>query len=305
MRWVLSLVVVLLPFTALAQSLDQAMRSVVSVLPQWPADARRLDEPEGSGVVVLDGQTIVTALHVVDKALSIRVRTLGGEIFSARLTGRDRATDIATLKINQTLPAIALADRELKLGEKVCAIGNSFGLGLSVSCGVVSGTHRAGVGFNRVEDFVQTDAAVNPGASGGALVTGQGKFAGLLSAIFTKTSDANIGINFAVSARLTNDVARQLRDSGRVKRTISGLKLEQVPAKGELGRLGARIVSLRPGLMGERAGLKAGDIILRAGGRRVRKPADFVSAMSALLGSDALEIEIDRGGATQKFYLKK
>jgi S1-C subfamily serine protease len=100
-------------------------------------------------------------------------------------------------------------------------------------------------------------------------------------------------------------VARQLRDSGRVKRTISGLKLEQVPAKGELGRLGARIVSLRPGLMGERAGLKAGDIILRAGGRRVRKPADFVSAMSALLGSDALEIEIDRGGATQKFYLKK
>lgn len=305
MRWALSLVVVLLPYPALAQSLDQAMRSVVSVLPQWPADARRLDEPEGSGVVVLDGQTIVTALHVVDKALSIRVRTLGGEIISARLTGRDRATDIATLKIGQTLPAIALADTELELGEKVCAIGNSFGLGLSVSCGVVSGTHRAGVGFNRVEDFVQTDAAVNPGASGGALVTGQGKFAGLLSAIFTKTSDANIGINFAVSARLTNDVARQLRDSGRVKRTISGLKLEQVPAKGELGRLGARIVSVRPGLMGERAGLKAGDIILRAGGRRVRKPADFVSAMSALLSSDALEIEIDRGGATQKFYLKK
>lgn len=305
MRWAISLVVVLLPFAADAQSLDQAMRSVVSVLPEWPPDARRLDEPEGSGVVVLDGRTIVTSLHVVDKALSIRVRTLGGDILSARLTGRDRATDIATLQIGKALPVIISADRELELGEKVCAIGNSFGLGLSVSCGVVSGTHRAGVGFNAVEDFVQTDAAVNPGASGGALVNEKGEFAGLLSAIFTKKSDANIGINFAVSARLTYDVARQLKERGRVRRPISGMKLEQVPAKGETGRLGARIVSLRPGLIGERAGLKVGDIILRAGNRRVRKPADFVSAMSGLLHSDSLEIEIDRGGAAQKLFLKK
>lgn len=297
--------VAVLPFTVSAQSLDQAMQSVVSVLPQWPPDNRKLEEPEGSGVVVLDGQTIVTALHVVDKALSIRVRTIGGDIFTAKLTGRDRATDIATLKIEKALPPIELADGEPELGSKVCAIGNAFGQGLSITCGVVSGVHRAGLGFNRVEDFVQTDAAVNPGASGGALVSEKGKFVGLLSAIFTKTSDANIGVNFAVSAGLTDIVARQLSDGGRVKRTISGLKLEQVPAKGETGRLGARIVSLRSGMIGERAGLKAGDIILSAGGRRVRKPADFVSAMTGLLRSDSLEIEIDRGGATHKLHLKK
>jgi S1-C subfamily serine protease len=174
-----------------------------------------------------------------------------------------------------------------------------------VSCGVVSGTHRAGLGFNKVEDFVQTDAAVNPGSSGGALVTGDGKFVGLLSAIFTKTSDANIGINFAASARLTNDVAVQLKQAGRVKRPISGMKLEQALDEGGIGRLGVRIVSVRHGYIGEKAGLKAGDIILRAGGRRVRKPVDFVSAMSGLLGSDTLEIEIERGGAALKLLLKK
>ena len=281
------------------------MTSVVSVLPEWPPDARRLDEPEGSGVVMLDGKTIVTALHVVDKALSIRVRTLQGELLTARLSGRDRASDIAILAIDKTLPVVALAQREPRLGERVCAIGNAFGLGLSVACGVVSGVNRAGVGFNRVEDFIQTDAAVNPGASGGALVSESGEFVGLLSAIFTKKSDANIGVNFAVSARLTGDVVRQLRANGRVRRPISGLRLEAVPGKGETGRLGARVVSMKSGSLGERAGLKEGDIILRAGGRRVRKPPDFVSAMSRLLRAEALEIEIDRSGSEQTLRLVK
>ncbi|MFQ5625899.1 MAG: S1C family serine protease, partial [Methyloligellaceae bacterium] len=184
-------------------------------------------------------------------------------------------------------------------------IGNAFGLGISVTCGVVSGVHRSGIGFNRVEDFIQTDAAVNPGASGGALVTEQGEFVGLLSAIFTKKSDANIGVNFAVPAGLTGEVARQLRDTGRVKRPISGMRLEPVPGKGETGRLGARVVSLRSGSLAEQAGFRAGDIILRAGGRRVRKPHDFVSAMSDLLLADALEIEIDRNGAIQQLRIKK
>ena len=281
------------------------MQSVVSVLPDWPPDVRRTEAPEGSGVVVLDGKTIVTALHVVDKARAIRVRTRDGRILEARLAGRDRATDIATLSIDTALPAITVKAGMPGLGDKVCAIGNAFGLGLSVTCGVVSGLNKAGIGFNRVEDFLQTDAAVNPGASGGALVTDKGEFVGLLSAIFTKTSDANIGVNFAVSAPLTQNVARQLRDRGRVERPISGMRLEGVPANGETGRLGARVVSMRSGSLAERAGLAEGDIIVHAGGRRVRKPADFVSAMSLLLRADELEIEILRDGATQKLRLAK
>lgn len=299
-----ALAVVFAPPVA-ARSLDGAMRSVVSVLPEWPPDARRLEEPEGSGVVVLGGKTIITALHVVDKALTIRVRTLDGDIVTARLKGRDRASDLATLEIDAALPAISPANTEPELGERVCAIGNAFGLGLSVTCGVVSATHRAGIGFNPVEDFVQTDAAVNPGASGGALVTEDGKFAGVLSAIFTKTSDANIGVNFAVSAGLATEIARQLRDKGRVTRPISGMRLEQVPGKGETGRLGARVVNIRSGSLGERAGLKEGDVIIRAGGRRVRKPADFVGAMALLLSAEVLDVEIVRGEETRTLQLKK
>lgn len=290
---------------AVAQNLDAAMRSVVSVLPEWPADVRRNEEPEGSGVVVLDGKTILTALHIVDRAKSIRVRTVDGDVIPAKLKGRDRATDIAALTVEQTLPAISWAESEPALGEKVCAIGNAFGLGLSVSCGVVSGLHRAGIGFNAVEDFVQTDAAVNPGSSGGALVSGEGKLVGLLSAIFTKTSDANIGVNFAVSTGMAKEIARQLGEAGRVRRPISGARLEPFPEKGQTGKLGARVVSMRQGSLAEKAGLSAGDIIVKAGGRRVRKPADFVSAMSQLLTSDVLEIEILRGEASQTLRLKK
>lgn len=290
---------------AMARGIDGAMQSVVSVLPEWPPDVKRTEEPEGSGVVVLDGKTILTALHVVDRALSIRVRTLSGDIHTARIKGRDRATDLAALTIDEPLPAIMPAKDTPPLGERVCAIGNAFGLGLSVTCGVVSGVHRAGVGFNQVEDFVQTDASVNPGSSGGALVTADGELVGLLSAIFTKTSDANIGINFAVASGLAMEVARQLQTSGRVRRPVSGARLEQVPAKGQTGKLGARVVSLREGMLAEKAGLKVGDVIVEAGGRRVRKPADFVSAMSLLLIADSLEVKVIREGAPQALRIDK
>jgi S1-C subfamily serine protease len=279
-----------------AGPIEDAMRSVVSVLPEWPPDAARSEEPEGSGVVVLDGRTILTAAHIVNKALSVHVRTSEGDILPAKIGNRDLSTDLAILRIEETLPAIPVDLQDPTLGAKVCTIGNAFGLGLSVTCGVVSGIHRAGIGFNPVEDFVQTDAAVNPGASGGALIDEDGEMIGLLSAIFTKTSDANIGVNFAVSAPLAIDVAAELNRETPFRRPISGLRLEQAPEKGETGRLGARVDAMRPGLMGERAGFAVGDVIIRAGKRRVRKPADFVSAIAAIKAGDTMEIEIVRGG---------
>jgi len=291
------------PQPAEAVPVEDAMRSVVSVLPEWPADASRSEEPEGSGVVVLDGRTILTAAHIVNKALSVQVRTSEGDILPARIANRDLSTDIAILRIEQTLPALPVDMEDPPLGAKVCTIGNAFGLGLSVTCGVVSGVHRAGVGFNRVEDFVQTDAAVNPGASGGALIDEDGELVGLLSAIFTKTSDANIGVNFAVSAPLAIDVATELNKETPFRRPISGLRLEQSPAKGETGRLGARVEELRPGLMGERAGISVGDVIVRAGKRRVRKPADFVSAIAAIKPGQTMELEIMRGGEIKTLRL--
>lgn len=291
------------PLPAEAGPIEDAMQSVVSVLPEWPPDARRTEEPEGSGVVVLDGRTVLTAAHIVNKALSVQVRTAEGEILPAEIAGRDLATDIAILRLERNLPAISADMEDPPLGSEVCAIGNAFGLGLSVTCGVVSGLHRAGVGFNHVEDFVQTDAAVNPGASGGALIDREGELVGLLSAIFTKRSDANIGVNFAVSAPLALHVAAGLSKETPFRRPVSGLRLEPSLAKGESGRMGAKVAAVKPGLMGERAGIAVGDIILRAGKRRVRKPADFVSAIAGIRPGENMEIEVLRGGETKLLSL--
>lgn len=292
------------PTTAGARALDAVLDSVVSVLPEWPANAKRLEEPEGSGVAILDGKTVVTALHIVDRALSIRIRTAKGRIMPAKLVGLDRATDIAILSMDASLAPIELSRRDPALGQPVCAVGNAFGLGLSVTCGVVSGIHRAGMGFNAIEDFVQTDAAVNPGASGGALVTRDGKLVGLLSAIFTKKSDANIGVNFAVSAALVERVARRLRDGGRVAWPVTGLRLVAAPDRGQTGRMAARVKAVKSGMPAAKAGLKPGDLIVRAGARRIRKPAEFVSTIAGLARPATLSLLVVRDGAEQTIELK-
>ena len=182
-----------------AEGLRHVMQSVVSVLPRVPQSKRNNDEPEGSGVVVFDGRYVVTALHVVKHAREVVIRSLDGEIMRAEILGRDKATDLALLEIAKALKPVRFG-RDPEVGSQVCAIGNAFGLGLSLSCGMVSAIHRTGTGFNPVEDFVQTDAAVNPGYSGGALVNRGGELVGMLSAIFTKSGEGSIGVNFAVSA---------------------------------------------------------------------------------------------------------
>jgi S1-C subfamily serine protease len=136
----------------------------------------------------------------------VMVRDSDGVIHPARVLARNRLSDIAVLALDTPLAAAAWRAGPVGPGLPVCAIGNAFGLGLSVTCGRVSATHRAGIGFNAVEDFIQTDAAVNPGMSGGALVDEDGALVGMLSAIFTKQSDANIGVNFAVHLGLVHAV---------------------------------------------------------------------------------------------------
>ncbi len=206
----------------------EVLDSVVSVLPLWPgygqggqADTTPGDEPEGTAVAIRAGGYLVTALHIVDRAEAITVRTADGRLAEAALVGRDALSDLAVLKVALDLPVLAYGP-EPDLGAPVCAVGNQFGLDLSVTCGVVSAVRRTGVGFNVIEDFIQTDTVVNPGASGGALVDGAGRLAGLLLAIFTKDSDANIGINFAVSAALVRRVADDLIDLGEVERRAPG-----------------------------------------------------------------------------------
>ena len=231
----------------------RVLESVVSVLPVWPGHkvggtpgTPPGSAPEATAVAVLPGGLLATALHVVDRAEAITVRLADGRRFAAELVAADVATDLALLRIPVDLPPLEPAP-EPALGAPVCAVGNAFGLDLSVTCGVVSATQRSGVGFNPVEDFIQTDASVNPGASGGALVDAEGRLVGLLSAIFTKEADADIGVNFAVSAALLMRVVEDLAAHGRVRRPASGFRVVDPDPGGADGAVGARVVEVAPG----------------------------------------------------------
>ena len=195
----------------------KANRSVVSVLPTWPGyqkpgfGAPIGSAPEGSGVVfslssnTKESSYILTAAHVVADSTKIAVRTYGDQLLDARVEWVDLDTDLALLAIDEKLPPIALSQSLPIPGTHVCALGNPFGLGISMSCGVISGPKRRNIGFNPIEDFLQTDAAVNPGSSGGALVNAKGELVGLISAIFTKDADIDAGVNFAISSELIID----------------------------------------------------------------------------------------------------
>lgn len=272
-----------------------AMNSVVSVLPQWPGRPPNADEPEGSGVVIGDGRMIVTAAHVLGTANDVLVRTRDGHVVRAQIVAADKPTDLALLEIAEPLAALSMAG-DARVGQEACAIGNAFGLGVSMTCGTVSAVHRSGVGFNTIEDFVQTDAAVNPGASGGALIDRKGHLIGILSAIFTKQSDANIGINFAVSAPLVERVVAGLAKTGQIGWHFAGLGLKAVPGKGSTGQLAAEVVRIRSGSAGEVAGLKAGDRIVKAGDWRIRKPQDLRGALARLKPGDTVVLDYVRSG---------
>lgn len=280
----------------------EILQSVVGVLPEWPAGDKpkpapggRPEEPEGSAVAVLPGGYLATNVHVLGRAERLKVRLHDGRILPATIVGRDPPTDLALIKVALDLPVPAINPNPA-LAARVCAIGNQFGLGLSVTCGVVSALHRTGTGFNPVEDFIQTDAVVNPGGSGGALIDEQSRLVGVLSAIFTKQSDANIGVNFAASMPLVLRVAEDLRDFGRVKRGRSGMTVEDLTEE-EMSRLvGARVVRVHEGGAAAEAGLAAGDILVAIGGRAIAKASDVTSALYLQRPGAPVEVVYLRNG---------
>lgn len=275
--------------------LADALRSVVSVLPQWAGRPPSPEEPEGSGVAVGDGTLILTADHVLGDPLAVLVRTAGGEVLRADVAKRDKATDLALLVVEEPLPSLAFGGPVLP-GEEVCAIGNAFGLGLSVACGTVSAVERSGTGFNPIEDFIQIDAAVNPGMSGGALIGGDGRLAGVLSAIFTKQSDANIGVNFAVSAALAEAALQRLLSPDPVSWPRLGAALRPHPPRGQPGPVGAEVVEVEPGSAAEAAGLAPGDIVLQAAGRLTHSQEHIAAALALTPPGQSLPLTVWRAG---------
>ena len=274
--------------------------SLVTVQPVWPGHAQAGEagppsatEPEGTAVAIATGGYLVTALHVVDRASEISIRTADGRVMPAALVARDAATDLALLKIEADLPVLPRGP-EPGLGEPVCALGNPYGTGLSVSCGVVSGLHRTGMGFNAIEDFIQTDAAINPGMSGGALVDGEGRLVGVLLAIFTGQSDSDIGINFAASLPLVVRVIDDLLARGTVAWSRPGFGVVPLTREERRTISGAKVRGVLPGGPAAAAGLQRGDIVTRIGERRIHKASDVTAAIQLAKPGSSLTLAVTR-----------
>lgn len=291
----------ILPINAIAAPFNPIiLNSIVSLLPNPPNGviinknkSSVSKGPEGSAVAVFSGGYMATNGHVLGEAKTARIRLNDGRILPVRIIAKDNATDLALIKADIDLPVLVHVEH-VELGSPVCAVGNQFGLGLSVTCGVVSALARTGIGFNPIEDFIQTDAVVNPGGSGGALVDQWGQFIGLVSAIFTKNSDSNIGINFATSSALVYRIMEDLRDFGAVIRVKSGLRVRNLTDQQKQKYSGAVVVNVIDNSPTFKAGLKSQDILIQVGQRIIQKPEDVTSAFQFVQVGEEAQVKFIR-----------
>jgi Do/DeqQ family serine protease len=312
---------------SLAPMLDKVVAAVVNVsarqypaaqypmfggrfgYPYRPEAGRNPDSQSlGSGVIV-DAKHgyILTDYHVVERASDITVTLQDGRKLPARLVGTDMETDIALLRIRaDNLSAISFGDSDsLRVGDFVVAIGNPFGLGQSVTSGIVSALGRSGLGLEGYEDFIQTDASINPGNSGGALVNLRGELVGLNAAILAPAG-GNVGIGFAIPINMARAVFDQLAANGTVQRGRVGIavrSLTPVVARsvGIEAASGAIVTQVQRGLGAWRAGLHADDVVVAVNGRSVRGATDLRNRISLSPIGGKVRLKVWRNGEPMEF----
>ncbi len=257
----------------------------------------------GSGVVVSAQGYILTNNHVIEAADEIAVVLSGGRAMPARVIGTDPETDLAVLKVAANgLSAITFADSDkVGVGDVALAIGNPFGVGQTVTLGIVSATGRSGLGINVFENFIQTDAAINPGNSGGALVDTGGRLVGINTAIFSETG-GSLGIGFAIPANLARQVMEQIIAKGSVVRGWIGVDIRDltpdlVAQLRALSSEGVLVAGVQRGGPAARAGVEAGDVLLALNGKRLATAAETLNSIVGLKPGQSATFTLWRTGA--------
>jgi Do/DeqQ family serine protease len=254
--------------------------------------------------VIVDAENgyILTNHHVVEGADQIQISLHDDTTLDAVIIGSDAATDIAVIKVDpENLVDIPIGDSTvLEVGDFVIAIGNPFGLGHTVTSGIVSALGRTGISRTGYEDFIQTDASINPGNSGGALVNMDGELIGINSAIISR-SGGNVGIGFAVPAEIARSIMRQILDFGEVRRGLLGVTIqtidrESAEALGTEVESGALVSAIEPGSAAEEAGLLVDDIIVKVNDKKIDNSRELANAIGLKGSGDTIDIEFVRDG---------
>ena len=266
---------------------------------------QRTKQSLGSGVIYNAKEGLVlTNNHVIHRADEITVSLTDGRSFQAELVGTDPATDVALIKIPAVnLSALPLADSDqLRVGDFVVAIGNPFGLGQTVTSGIVSALGRSGLGIEGYEDFIQTDASINPGNSGGALVNLRGELVGINTAIFSPGQRAgNIGIGFAIPSNMVKQITDQLIKHGEVKRAHLGVQMQDItPDLAKAFDLdsekGVVVTSIQPNSAANEAGLKVGDIVIAIDDETLISADSLRNSIGLLMVGETIKLDIVRDG---------
>ena len=269
---------------------------------ELPEAQPRSEQSAGSGVIINSREGyIVTNHHVIEDAEKIKITLYNGQELSAELVGSDEATDIALLQVQSNqLQQFPLGDADaLRIGDFVVAVGNPFGLGHSVTSGIVSALGRSGLGIERYEDFIQTDASINPGNSGGALVNLRGELIGINTAILAP-GGGNIGIGFAIPINRVQKLTEQLLQYGDIQRGVLGVLSADLPSHYRIEpkaptSKGALIIEIVPRSPADKAGLQVGDIVVAIGDEAIDTASDLRNTLGLVRAGDARIVKFWRG----------
>jgi serine protease Do len=277
-----------------------------------PRQLERQVEATGSGVIVdAERGYALTNAHVVEHATNIQIGTKDGRRFNARVVGRDPPTDIAVIQIQEgtNLKSLGFGDSDkLEVGDFVVAIGNPFGLGQTVTSGIVSALGRSGLGIEGYEDFIQTDASINPGNSGGALVNLHGELVGINTAILAP-SGGNVGIGFAVPINMARRVLDQIVQYGEVHRGRVGISTQDLTPELAAGfrtksTEGAIVAEVLPKSPAEQAGLRRGDLVIAADGVPIRGATQLRNKIGLTPVGQRIELIVERNGAPEQIPVR-